>query len=67
MRVEKYSCAAELRRLNDGRYQMTILPTLLLHGQFTRLWDAGYQKFFVTDDKKRFPALAPAASGHAPL
>ena len=58
MRVEKYGCAAELRRTGDGRYQMTILPTLLWHGQFTRLWDAGYQKFFVTDDRKKIPALA---------
>jgi hypothetical protein len=37
---------------------MTILPTILLHGQFTRLWDAGYQKFLLTDDGKKFPATA---------
>ena len=42
----------------DGRYQMTILPTLLLYGQFTQLWDAGYQKFFITDEKRKVPALA---------
>lgn len=58
MRVEKYGCAAELRRMPDGHFQMTILPTLLLHGQFTRLWDAGYQKFFITDDNSKVPALA---------
>jgi hypothetical protein len=59
MRVEKYGCAAEFRRLPDSRFQMTITPTILLQGQFTRLWDAGYQKFFITDDGRKFPALAP--------
>ena len=58
MRVEKYDCGAEFRRLPDGRYQMTILPTVMLGGQFTRLWDAGYQKFFITDDRRKVPALA---------
>lgn len=58
MRVEKYGCAAELRRMPDGCFQMTILPSLLLHGQFTLLWDAGYQKFFITDDKHKVPAVA---------
>jgi hypothetical protein len=59
MRVEKYGCAAEFRRLPDGRFQMTISPTVLLQGRFTRLWDAGYQKFLITDDGHKFPALAP--------
>jgi hypothetical protein len=58
MRVEKYGCAAEFRRRSDGHFQMTILPTILLCGQFTRLWDAGYQKFLITDDGRKFPALA---------
>ena len=55
MRVEKYGCAAEFRRLPDGRFQMTIAPTLLLHGQFTRLWDAGYQKFLLTSEGRKYP------------
>jgi hypothetical protein len=42
----------------DGRYQMTILPTLLINGKFSRLWDAGYQKFFITDDNRKVPAFA---------
>ena len=58
MRVEKYGCAAELRRLPDGTFQMTILPTVLVQGQFARLWDAGYQKFLITDDRQKFPAVA---------
>src|SRR6516165_2688317 len=58
VRVEKYGCGAEFRRVPDGRFQMTILPALLIDGQFTRLWDAGYQKFFITDEGRKLPALA---------
>jgi hypothetical protein len=58
VRVEKYGCGAEFRKGTDERYQMTILPTIMLKGQFTRLWDAGYQKFLLTDDGQKLPALA---------
>lgn len=58
VRVEKYGCGAEFRHVADGHFQMTILPTLLIEEQFTRLWDAGYQKFFVTDEGRKIPALA---------
>jgi hypothetical protein len=57
VRVEKYGCGAEFRRRADGGYQMTVLPTVVFHGQFTRLWDAGYQRFFITDDRRKIPAL----------
>ena len=57
-RVEKYGCGAEFRRTSDDHYTMTILPTVLLNGQFVRLWDAGYQKFLLTDDGRKFPAHA---------
>ncbi len=57
-RVEKYSCGAELRKDPDARYQMTVLPCILMGGYFTRLWDAGYQKFLLTNDGRKFPALA---------
>ena len=62
MRVEKYGCGAEFRRMADGRYQMTILPTLMINGKFSRLWDAGYQKFFITDDNRKVPAFAEQLS-----
>jgi hypothetical protein len=63
VRVEKYGCASEFRRTADGQhYQMTILPSILLGGQFTRLWDAGYQKFLLLDDGRKTPALAPQLS-----
>ena len=58
-RVEKYGCGAELRKTPDGMFQMTLLPAVMLHGQFTRLWDAGYQKFLLTDDGRKLPALSP--------
>lgn len=58
VRVEKHGCAAELRKTADGGYQMTLLPAILVHGQFSRLWDAGYQKFLLTDDGRKFPAVA---------
>ena len=58
VRVEKYGCGAEFRHVPNGRFQMTILPSVLIDGQFTRLWDAGYQKFFITDEGGKIPALA---------
>jgi hypothetical protein len=58
VRVEKYGCGAEFRKGPDDLYQMTIAPTIMLKGQFTRLWDAGYQKFLLTDDGLKLPALA---------
>ena len=58
MRVEKYGCGTEFRRTPDGRYQLTILPSILLGGLFTRLWDAGYQKFLITDEGRKVPAHA---------
>src|ERR1700740_2953801 len=58
VRVEKYGCGAEFRKGTDDLYQMTIPPTIMLKGQFTRLWDAGYQKFLLTDDGLKLPALA---------
>ncbi len=58
VRVEKYGCGAEFRKGADDSYQMTVMPTIMLKGQFTRLWDAGYQKFLLTDDGLKVPALA---------
>lgn len=58
VRVEKYGSGAEFRQVPDGHFQMTILPAIMLQGQFTRLWDAGYQKFLLTTEGVKFPALA---------
>jgi hypothetical protein len=55
VRIEKYGCGAELRKSPSGRYQMTIIPSIMMQGQFTRLWDAGYQKFLLTNDGHKFP------------
>src|SRR5437867_13389351 len=37
---------------------MTVPPNIILDLLFTRLWDAGYQKFLLTDDGRKIPALA---------
>ena len=58
VRVEKYGSGAEFRKGTDELYQMTVTPTIMLKGRFTRLWDAGYQKFLLTDDGVKLPALA---------
>ena len=58
VRVEKYGSGTEFRQEPDGRFQMTVLPTIMHNGQFTKLWDAGYQKFLLTDDGHKVPALA---------
>lgn len=56
VRIERHDCGAELRRAADSVYQMTVMPSIMLQGQFTRLWDAGYQKFLITHDSKKVPA-----------
>ena len=55
VRIEKYECGAELRKAPAGEFQMTIIPCIMWQGQFTRLWDAGYQKFLLTHDAKKLP------------
>ncbi|HKS80008.1 MAG TPA: hypothetical protein VJR23_00755 [Candidatus Acidoferrales bacterium] len=54
VRIEKFGCGAELRKMPEGVFQMTIIPSIMLQGQFTRLWDAGYQKFLLTTEGKKF-------------
>ena len=58
VRVEKYGSGAEFRRVPKGRFQMTIMPSIVHDGNFTRLWDAGYQKFLITDEGQKLPATA---------
>src|SRR5260370_39719009 len=58
VRVEKYGCGAEIRKGTDELYRMTIAPAIMLKGQFTRLWDAGYQKVLLADAGLKLPALA---------
>jgi hypothetical protein len=55
VRIEKHGCGAELRRTPSSKYQMTIIPSIMVGGQFTRLWDAGYQKFLLTNEGKKYP------------
>ncbi len=55
VRIEKYDCGAELRKTPEGRFQMTEIPCVMMQGQFTTLWDAGYQKFLIGHEGKKFP------------
>jgi hypothetical protein len=55
VRIEKYGCGAELRKEPQGNYRMTIIPSIMMQGQFTRLWDAGYQKFLLTNEGHKYP------------
>jgi len=55
-KIEKYGCGAGLQRNADGKYRMTELPAFVVGGQFAELWDAGYQKFLLTRDGRKFPA-----------
>ena len=55
VRIEKYACGAELRKEPQGSYRMTIIPSIMLQGQFTHLWDAGYQKFLLTHEGRKYP------------
>ncbi len=55
VRIEKYGCGAELRKSPAGHFQMTIIPSIMHQGQFTRLWDAGYQKFLLTNEGLKLP------------
>ncbi len=55
VRIEKYNCGSELRKEPQGAFGMTIIPSIMLQGQFTNLWDAGYQKFLLTHEGKKYP------------
>ncbi len=55
VRIEKFGCGAELRKEPQGGYQMTIIPSIMFQGQFTHLWDAGYQKFLLTHEGRKVP------------
>ena len=55
VRIEKHGCGAELRKNPAGHFQMTIIPSIMHQGQFTRLWDAGYQKFLLTNEGLKLP------------
>jgi hypothetical protein len=52
-RVENYGCGAELRMTQKGSYHMTVMPSIMVNGQFAHLWDAGYQKFLLTHDGQK--------------
>lgn len=65
IRVLKHNCAALLERQTDGRLRLAQPPGYLFRGEIARLWDAGYQKFWLLGppsdepfDEPRRPVLA---------
>lgn len=65
IRALKHNCAAVFERQADGQFRLSHPPGYLFRGEIGRLWDAGYQKFWLlappTDEpfnEPRRPALA---------
>ncbi len=57
VRVTKYHCGAVLEA-HGKKVRLVELPAYILQGKLARLWDAGFQKFFLLGDGRRVPALA---------
>lgn len=57
VQVTKKSVTAIFVREEGGHYRLLELPGYLIRGRFARLWDAGYQKFWlpVTDTAAGVP------------
>ena len=49
--VRHYGCAAVISPVDNGRSaEITLLPGVIVNGEWSRLLDRGYQKFFKTAD-----------------
>ena len=58
VRFEKHGCGVEFERdaaKRDGRYRLLRGPGYILRGEISSLWNAGFQKFLLTE-KGRHPA-----------
>ena len=65
VQAAKKQIAAIFAREPDGRLRLTEPPGYLIRGQFARLWDAGYQKFWLfgppsaeAGEGRRLPVLS---------
>lgn len=65
VRVLKNGCAFLFRRLSDGTLTLAQPPGYMIRGEIGRLWDGGYQKFWLLGpptsepfNEPRRPALA---------
>jgi len=47
IRVLKHDCAALFERTTEGELRLAQPPGYVLRGEIGRLWDAGYQKFWL--------------------
>ena len=63
--VSRGGCAALLEASPDGAPRFAEPPGLLIGDSIAKLIDGGFQKFFLTADGKRKPALAFELKGDA--
>ena len=56
VQVRKGNVVAVFERVASGQLRLTTSPGYLIRGQFARLWDAGYQKFWLLDVASPEPA-----------
>ncbi len=59
VQVRKGNVVALLERDASGKLRLTEPPGYLIRGQSARLWDAGYQKFWLLDVVSPEPARSP--------
>ncbi|MFQ5694491.1 MAG: hypothetical protein ACE5HB_00725 [Terriglobia bacterium] len=64
VRAMKHGCACLFERRPEGDYRLAAGPGYLIRGEIARLWDAGYQKFWLLGppteepfNERRRPAL----------
>jgi hypothetical protein len=60
IRVMKYHCAAFFERRADGTLELAQAPGYMFRGEVGRLWDAGYQKFWLLGPPTPRPASLQA-------
>lgn len=59
IRALKHNCAAVFERQPDGPLRLVEPPGYLIRGEIGRLWDAGYQKFWLLGPPSDEPFSEP--------
>ncbi|MGH9861882.1 MAG: hypothetical protein ACRD35_00500 [Candidatus Acidiferrales bacterium] len=66
IRVMKHNCAALLERQTNGQLKLAQAPGYVFRAEIGRLWDAGYQKFWLFGEATDEP-WSPDVSGRRPV
>lgn len=66
IRVMKHNCAALFQRQPDRQLRLAQSPGYLFRGEIGRLWDAGYQKFWLLGPPTSEP-FNPEVSARRPV